>query len=59
MDQNYLYIEQQKIKKTKCLVLSRPTCRLKCRTAIKATFLYTNLYLSVMLASLSCSFTSY
>jgi len=35
-----------------------PTVTVKCKTAIKALFLYTNLCLSVKLDSLSCSFTS-
>jgi hypothetical protein len=34
------------------------TVTLKCRTVIKALFLYFNLCLSIMLDSLSCSFTS-
>ena len=34
------------------------TVTVKCRTAIKTLFLYFNLYLSVMLDRLSCTFTS-
>ena len=34
------------------------TVTVKCRTVIKACFLYFNVYLSVMLDSQSCSFTS-
>jgi hypothetical protein len=40
------------------LIVIDPTVTVKCRTAIKALFLYFNLCLSVMLDSLSCSFTS-
>jgi len=40
------------------LVVEDPTVTVKCRTAIKAPFLYSNLCLSVKLYSLSCSFTS-
>jgi hypothetical protein len=35
-----------------------PIVTVKCKTAINALFLYLNLYLNVMLNSLSCSFTS-
>ena len=34
------------------------TVTVKCSTTMKARFLYFNLYLSVMLNILSCSFTS-
>jgi hypothetical protein len=40
------------------LIVEYPTVTVTCRTAIKALFLYFNLCLSVMLDSLSCSFTS-
>jgi hypothetical protein len=39
------------------LIVEHTTVTLKCRTAIKALFLYFNLCPSVMLDSLSCSFT--
>jgi hypothetical protein len=39
-------------------IVEDPTVTVKCRTAIKALFLYLNLGLSVMLDILSCSFTS-
>ena len=40
------------------LFLEDSTMTMKCRRAIKALFLYFNLCLSIMLDSLSCSFTS-
>ena len=45
----YMYIFQE---------LSHTTVTIKCRTAIKALFLFFNLYPSVKLDSPSCSFTS-
>ena len=40
------------------LIVEEPTVTMKCRTAIKVMFLYLILCPSVMLDSLSCSFTS-
>jgi hypothetical protein len=40
------------------LIIEDPDVTLKCRTVINALFLYFNLYQSVNLDSLSCSFTS-
>jgi hypothetical protein len=40
------------------LLIEDPTVTVKCRTAIKALFLYFNLCLSVMLNGLSCALTS-
>ena len=39
------------------LIIQVPTVTEECRTAIKGLYLYFNLCLSVMLASLSCSYT--
>ena len=40
------------------LIVEDPTVTVKCRTTIKVLFIYFNWCLSVMLDSVSCSFTS-
>jgi len=40
------------------LIVVDPIATVKCRTAIKAIFLYFNLCMSVLLNNLSCPFTS-